>query len=102
MIKLEKDEEIENAYMCYIKEFGEGILYCTTQRACFDSYKHGMCFTRYYEEINICAYYEKEVYIEWIEPTMDGLIIDKISALNGGYVSTKQVANHFFEHDVAL
>ena len=67
MIRIRKDEYIRRRYDAKIKGYGDGVLFLTSKRLCFESSKHGVCFNLELAHIWDWLAKKKKIRIRWQE-----------------------------------
>ena len=67
MIRIRKDEYIRRRYDAKIKGYGDGTLFLTSKRLCFESSKHGVCFNLELAHIWDWLAKKKKIRIRWQE-----------------------------------
>ena len=67
MIRIRKDEYIRRRYDAKIKGYGDGTLFLTNKRLCFESSKHGVCFNLELAHIWDWLAKKKKIRIRWQE-----------------------------------
>ena len=67
MIRIRKDEYIRRRYDAKIKGYGDGTLFLTNKRLCFESSKHGVCFNLELVHIWDWLAKKKKIRIRWQE-----------------------------------